>query len=99
MPQHNYEFAGADRLTTMGSSWFISRLYYERIDKSHVNWRKPKTSSNRNSVFVNSVHLHDLFLEQILSMNPANLAKNRIGLSGADVLGMAQQLHNQRASR
>lgn len=98
--RHSFNFEGGDDLTTMGASWFISYLYYITIDTEHRNWEKPKTKGSRISVFIRSQRfstekgkpMHRHYVEQICSMSPILLSKNKIGISGEQVLTMAKEL-------
>ena len=87
--QHNYNFDGGDILTQMGASWFVSFKYYLEIDRKHENWCNCKSVETRKSNFENSYEFHDYWLKQILKMSEARLSKNKLGLSGRDVIKMA----------
>ena len=101
--RHSFKFEGGDDLTTMGASWFISYLYYITIDSEHRNWEKPKTKDRRISVFIRSqcystskgLPMHRHYVEQVCSMSPLMLSKNKIGISGEKVLEMAGKLRSR----
>ena len=101
--RHSFKFEGGDDLTTMGASWFISYLYYITIDSEHRNWEKPKTKDSRISVFIRSqcystskgLPMHRHYVEQVCSMSPLMLSKNKIGISGEKVLEMAGKLRSR----
>lgn len=42
MANHDYNFEGGTYLTNMCASWFISYMYYKKIDNKHSNWRNVK---------------------------------------------------------
>lgn len=104
--RYTFSFEGGDDLTTMGASWFISYLYHIEIDSNHRNWEAPKTKHNRISVFVHTeqkltskgISMHRHYVEQICSMSPILLSKNKIGIHGERVIDMAQELLNRMAS-
>lgn len=95
MPNHSYNFEGAEDLTTMGSSWFISYLYHDRIDGNHRNWsRVARTLSTRTSAYNRSIQHHRTFLAHILQMNPTYLSRNTIGLTGEEVIKLAREIYS-----
>ncbi|MEE0132728.1 MAG: hypothetical protein U0I22_02880 [Treponema sp.] len=90
--RHPFHFEGGEILTTMGASWFVSYAWYEKIDKTHTNWKQVSTFKNRESVYKNSRHYHQKWLRYIISMIDDNLNKNKIGLDASDVKRMATEL-------
>jgi hypothetical protein len=92
MARHTFTFQGGEELTTMGASWFVSYCYYKKIKPTHLNWRKPSTSTNRISVFGRTQNMHKFYLERVLEMDITNLNKNRIDLSGIQIKEMAKEL-------
>lgn len=92
MARHTFSFNGGEYLTTMGACWFISYCYYENIDKTHTNWKIPKTFENRCSVYKATRIYHKYWLEKVDDMDIDNLNKNKIGLSGYEVKKMAKTL-------
>lgn len=92
MAAHNFNFEGGDILTKMGATWFVSYAYYERIDRTHKNWDKVATTQPRISKYNKSRSYHKAWLAEILTMNPANLNKNTIGLSAEEIMTMARKL-------
>lgn len=90
--RHPFHFEGGEILTTMGASWFVSYAWYEKIDKTHTNWKQVSTHNNRVSVYKNSRNYHQKWLLYILSMMDDNLKKNRIGLEAKEVKKMATEL-------
>lgn len=87
--RHVFLFEGGEELTTMGASWFVSYMWYNKIDRTHMNWRKVKTYSSRISVFSNTVKFHKSWLNEIISMKEEKLGQNKIQLSGKTVKEMA----------
>ncbi len=90
MSRHSYtDCDGAEYLTSLSTSWFISYLYYLTIDPSHLNWQKYK---ERISLFEQTRQYHTEWLKQAINRNPLRLDKNQIGLKGTQILTMAQTL-------
>lgn len=89
---HNYAFDGADYLVVMGSSWFISYMYYDLIDRKHQNWRRVRTYPNRSAVYRRTQEFHQTYLHEILKMDPNLLNRNAIGILGNDVIAMAKMI-------
>ena len=92
MARHIYTFDGGDYLSTMGASWFVSYLYYCRIDNSHMNWKNISTANLRISNFNKTNNYHTYWLQQILVMNDHNLNKNKIGLNAINIKNMVKEL-------
>ena len=92
MTNHDFNFEGGEYLTKMGASWFISYMYYKKIDNKHSNWRNVKTAENRISMFNKTLQYHKFWLEQIIKMDVIKLSTNIIGLSGTEVVRMASEL-------
>ncbi|MDO4756498.1 MAG: hypothetical protein Q4A54_09150 [Parabacteroides sp.] len=94
MAAHNFTFEGGEILTGMGASWFVSYAYYEKIDRTHMNWSKVATTQPRISKYNKGKPYHRIWLEEVISMNPANLNKNTIGLDASQTKRMAKELLN-----
>lgn len=92
MAAHNFNFEGGEILTGMGATWFVSYAYYENIDKSHRNWERVSTAQSRLSRYNKSKQYHKAWLQEVVSMNPANLNKNTIGLNATQTIAMAKAL-------
>ena len=92
MAAHNFTFEGGEILTGMGASWFVSYAYYEKIDRTHMNWSKVATTQPRISKYNKGKPYHRIWLEEVISMNPANLNKNTIGLDASQTKRMAKEL-------
>lgn len=92
MARHTFSFDESGKLTSMGATWFVSYLYHNEIDESHVHWRTVSTWKNRASVFDSTGKYHKFWLEQVLNMSDDKLGTNDIGLSGNNVKRMAQEL-------
>lgn len=95
MASHNFSFDGGDILRKMGATWFVSYAYYEHVDKSHRNWSKVSTANSRISNYNRGKKYHKQWLQCVLSMNDANLAKNTIGVSPCETKQMARKLLNK----
>ena len=87
--KHSSTFEGRKILYNMGVSWFVSYCYYDKIDPTHKNWKK---YPERVSSYTRTTHYHRSWLEKVSGMNPKNLNKNEIGLTGDEVIKMAQAL-------
>ena len=94
MAAHNFTFEGGEILTGMGASWFVSYAYYEKIDRTHLNWAKVATTQPRISKYNKGKKFHKSWLKEVISMNPANLNKNTIGLDASQTKSMAKELLN-----
>jgi len=81
--------SGHKSLYSMGVSWFVSYCYYDKIDRTHKNWEK---YPERVSSYTRTAHYHRFWLEKVSGMNPKNLNKNEIGLTGDEVIKMAEAL-------
>ena len=90
--RHTFTFDGGEMLTTIGTTFFVSYLYYQYVDATHRNWEKVATKSSRISSIDSSKRYHSNWLNLVGSMNEANLSKNSIGLSGAEVKEMAKAI-------
>lgn len=78
------------KFRTMGASWFASRAYHDRVDRSHLNWQGASTLQSRMSAYANSTEHHAEWLRAILDMNPILLAKNDLDLTGEEVKNLAR---------
>ena len=92
MAAHNFTFEGGEILTGMGASWFVSYAYYEKIDRNHKNWARVSTTQPRLSKYNKGKPYHKIWLKEVISMNPANLNKNTIGLDAVQTKAMAREL-------
>lgn len=92
---HNYTFEGADDLVNMGSSWFVSYMYSQKIDINHKNWERVRTHPLRINVYNRSLRHHKTFILAIIDMNPDMLNRNTIGLSGKEVITMANLIKTE----
>ena len=92
MGKHEYKFNGGQYLTRIGSSWLVSYMYYLRIDKKHKNWENVSNPSDRIKKFNKCSQFHMEWLQEIVNMNPKQLNRNEIGLTGQEVIKMADEL-------
>jgi len=90
--KHSSTFEGRKILYNMGVSWFVSYCYYDKIDRTHRNWERVKTHNSRQSVYRRTAHYHRFWLEKVLEMDSERLSANTIGLTGDEVIKMAQAL-------
>lgn len=91
MLSHTFNFEGGEFLSKMGASWFVSYLYYKKIDKTHTNWTLVGTST-RIPVFNKTGNYHDYWLRKILEMDDNKLNTNKIKLSAPEIKNMAKNL-------
>lgn len=94
MPNNNFDFAGGEYLTKIGASWFISYMYYINKDRTHLNWKSISTVPTRVSYCNRYSRFHKIWIQEIINMDPKNLSRNKIGLSGIEVIKMAEKLLN-----
>lgn len=92
MASHCFSFLGGEVLTRIGATWFVSYAYYERVDSSHLNWKRVSTFRSRISAYRSAEEYHKAWLNEVLVMNPANLSKNAIGLEPQQIKKMAQDI-------
>ena len=92
MPKSYFNVSGGEYLTQIGASWFVSYLYFLKIDKVHLNWNKVSTVILRTKRFNKHSRFHKEWIQLIVNMEPKRLARNKIGLSGNDVVAMAKVL-------
>jgi hypothetical protein len=90
--RHTFNFPGGEQLTTIGATFFVSYLYYLRVDPMHRCWESIKTKTSRISTITGSIHHHRAWLERVGQMSDANLSKNTLGLDGAKVKVMARTI-------
>jgi len=82
-------------INKVGASWFVSYMYYDRIDGSHLNWNNStiKTIRLRKSLYNKASNLDkENALRKVLDMNKNKLNKNTFGLTGKQVKLMAKEL-------
>lgn len=79
------------KLATMGVSWYISRLYFDKIDSEQRKWEYAGTQGPRECEY-DYIHNHIPYLEEIMGKNPNRLGTNRIGLHGDAIIRMAKEL-------
>ena len=92
MPSHNFNFDGGEYLAKIGASWFVSYMFYELLDRTHLNWRNVTTSRYRISIFNRTREYHKYWLQQILNMNDKRLSTNTINLKSIQIKTMARKL-------
>ena len=63
---------GSKYLRTMGNTWFVSRLYNEKVDRNHLNWKEATSLTTRESAFKLSKEFHKIWLHYIHEMAAAN---------------------------
>lgn len=86
------EILGEDILRKMGATWFVSYMYFLKVDNHHTNWDRISTFPSRISWFNSSRLYHKSWLFQILLMDDGRLDTNWIDLSAAETKKMAQEI-------
>ena len=79
-------------LQSIGYSWFISKLYHDKIDPMHLNWISVSTVNRRVSAFSRTSAFHKDWVYFIAHSSGKKLADNKIRLSSEEVLTMANKL-------
>ncbi|MHC6201924.1 hypothetical protein ACYULU_01865 [Breznakiellaceae bacterium SP9] len=92
MEDHSFNFAGGYELSKMGATWFVSYLYYTKINNTHANWQNVETSGTRAAMFRRTTQYHEFWLTQIVDMNDRRLNTNTIGLNAVQTKQMAREL-------
>ena len=92
MPKSYFKFTGGKQLTGIGASWFVSYMYYLKVDKTHLNWQNVSNPKSRVAKCIKNSTYHKIWISEIVDMNPNRLGKNHLGLSGADIISMAKVL-------
>lgn len=87
---------GGQILSRIGASFFVSYLYYLKVDKNHLAWDTFKNKSlKRDRIkLINrySIYYKDWVNYIINVLTPSPLIRNTIGLSDADVVDLAKKL-------
>ena len=78
-------------LRQIGAAWVVSYTWYNKVDKTHLNWRTVSLEW-RISAFNHTQQYHANWLKQIIKMDECKLSKNHIGLSGYEIIAMARKL-------
>ena len=80
-------------LYTMGCSWFVSRLYHDRIDSLHLNWKNVEDLAVRSRPYSRFSEDYAQWLRYIIERaDKKKLGSNEFGLSSDEVLEMAEKL-------
>ena len=92
MGSHPFNFDGGSELSTMGATWFVSYLYYQKIDNTHNNWKSVKTYPSRICVFNRSQQYYKYWLERVLEMENERLNTNTLRIYAQQTKKMAREL-------
>ena len=92
MPRTYFKFVGGKQLTNIGASWFVSYMYYQKVDKTHSNWKNISNPMDRVAKCNKHSIYHKVWINEIVGMNPNRLGRNLLGLSGNDIISMAKIL-------
>ena len=87
---------GGQILSRIGASFFISYLYYLKLDATHKAWDTFKNKSLKKTriKLINrySIYYKDWVNYIIDVIVPSPLQRNKIGLTDAEVVDMAKKL-------
>lgn len=87
---------GGEIFSNVGASFFISYLYYLKVDKNHKAWdnlESKNSKSHRISLIEQSSIYYKDWIDYVTNvMIPSQLNKNEIGLSDIEVVDMAKKL-------
>jgi len=92
MANHNFNFDGGEYLAKIGAAWFVSYIFYEIEDKTHLNWKNVLTTKYRISIFNKTRKYHNYWLQQVLNMNDEKIKYNTIKLEPVEIKTMAKIL-------
>lgn len=83
-------FEAGEKLRAVGASFVISFLYWRMIDSTHTNWQLAKTNNPKS--ILNNKEFWYTWIEAIVDKDPGYLGKNKINLSGNQIIDMAKKL-------
>lgn len=86
---HAFSFYGGDLLGRMGAAWFVSYIYFKRVNNCHVSWREIGTAQTRIKWYERSMSYHRYWLDKIFSMDEKRLETNTLGLTAIQIKNMA----------
>ena len=92
MANHNFNFDGGEQLRKIGAAWFVSYMFYELEDRTHLNWKLVSTFKYRINTFNKTKEYHKYWLQQVLNMNDKKLITNKINLEPIKIKTMAKKL-------
>ena len=81
--------SGKTHLKDIGEAWFVSYMFYDKVDAKHFNWALGKKWFSISTYKASRPHHHE-WLEEIAWNPPDDLGDNKIGLSTAEIVGMAK---------
>ena len=96
-PYRDWDFEGCDKLHRMSASWFVSYCYHEHLDWRERHWERSASAGSRRRVYETTREHHAYWLGKVRCMEPKYLGRNKIGLSGHEVVKMATRLLQPRA--
>jgi hypothetical protein len=76
----------------MGAWWFVSYMYYQYIDSTHLNWKMSKSEASRRSVYNRTEEYHLSWLNEVLHMENLDVHGNAGNLSSIKIKKMAKEL-------
>jgi len=92
MANHNFNFDGGEQLRKIGAAWFVSYMFYELVDRTHLNWNEVSTFQLRINTFNKTREYHKYWLQQVINMNDKRLSTNTINLKPIEIKTMAKKI-------
>lgn len=80
------------RLMTVGCSWFVVKLYHDKIDPSYRNWEKVKTLDKRLSAYTNHEEDYKAWLIYLGNADLKKMERNTIGITASELKVMIDRL-------
>ena len=95
------EMGVVDELNRMGTAWFVLRAYWAYVNSRETRWNNTATVNIRKSAFRRTMDmstavgekLHMLFLGRVINeANPAGIDRNNLGVTGDEILTLANEI-------
>ena len=95
------EMGVVDELNRMGTAWFVLRAYWAYVNSRETRWNNTATVNVRKSAFRRTMgmstaageKLHMLFLGRVINeANPAGIDRNNLGVTGDEILTLANEI-------
>ena len=80
------------RLMTVGCSWFVAKLYHDKIDPNHRNWERAKTLNTRLASYSKYKEDHRAWLVYVSNADLTKMGRNTIGLNESEIKAMIDDL-------
>ena len=95
------EMGSIDELNRMGSAWFVLRAYCAYVDSREKRWNNTATVNVRENAFFRTLSMitaegekmHKCFLSYVINKaNPAGIDRNNLGVTGDEILTLANEI-------